>query len=64
MRPEPEDERAPDATTMDRLLEEGEALLESARDTLAEVDVALNTAVVVIPPGALDRDPTDSAPAR
>lgn len=60
MLPEPDEELAAGSSTVDRLLEEGDALLERARGTLAEVDVALNTAVVVIPPGALDRDPAGS----
>ena len=42
---------------VDELLAEGRRLIDEARATMADLDSAMNTAVNVIPPGALDAPP-------
>lgn len=50
---------------VDELLANGQRLLAEARATIADLDSAMNTAVNVIPPGALDAPPVgeDDEPA-
>ena len=44
---------------VDDLLAEGRRLLDEARATMADLDSAMNTAVNVIPKGALDAPPDE-----
>ena len=48
-----------EADEVDELLANGQRLLAEARATMADLDSAMNTAVNVIPPGALDAPPAD-----
>ena len=50
---------------VDDLLANGQRLLAEARATMAHLESAMNTAVNVIPPGALDAPPgeDDESPA-
>lgn len=50
----------PDAKpTLRELLDAGKLVIDEARATLAELDTAMNTAVNVIPPFALDEPAPD-----
>ena len=55
----------PEADEVDELLANGQRLLAEARATIADADSAMNTAVNVIPRGALDAPPDadDASPA-
>jgi hypothetical protein len=52
----------PEPQPVDELLAEGRRLLDEARATIADLDSAMNTAVNVIPKGALDAPPDDEQP--
>ena len=49
----------PAKPTLNELLEAGKIVIDEARATLADLDAAMNTAVNVIPPFALDRPDPD-----